>query len=372
MSKSPRTRATDREVDALQHLLDDGFLPAMVIRKVPQSEIKAKLPEAYWTREVKALPLARSDGEKRMFYFITPETAELAERLVAEQRTVTRYTLCVYCSAIGPDVVHGRIVDFTKIIPAVREQTGWDVRESKHPGVFEVHEEVVSADIGAIERRLAEIDRVALALSLRNGLGFYVLEHSAHPIFVGEPLNIVVGLSVRLLSLPEVEAYNAIAELEGDQRRYAAALALREIYSQVTARTKLIIGWSAIEDLFPSAPDHLLSESAVVELIGLVERHSVLSVDHELRDRVTRIIQDPQFFAKQRRNERLAAQIAPLLGQTYEATYRSIREASSARGKFAHANPQDFDVREHVQFFERVLAAVLNSPQLLGEGEHRE
>src|SRR5436190_2844786 len=111
MTKSPRTKPTDREVDALQHLLDDGFQPAMVIRTVAQVEVDANLPEPYRNRVVKALPLARADGEKRMFYFITPETQALAERLVAEQRTVTGYSLCIYCSAIGPDVVHGKTID---------------------------------------------------------------------------------------------------------------------------------------------------------------------------------------------------------------------------------------------------------------------
>jgi hypothetical protein len=245
------------------------------------------------------------------------------------------------------------------------EQTGWDVRPSKHPNVFEVHEEIQGADTGPIRLRLGEVDRMALALSLRNGLGFHVVDHSAHPIFVGQPLKIVLGLEVRSPSPASAEAYNHVAAIEGDPQRYAAALALREIYSQVTPRTKLIIAWAAIEDLFPSKPEHLLSPAAVDELVALLDNHSVIQTDSVLLDRITSILRNPNLLSKETRNARLAAQIAALLGETYESTYTRVRDAATIRGKPAHANQEEPHVQEHLDFLERVLSVVLHAPQLL-------
>ena len=157
-----------------------------------------------------------------------------------------------------------------------------------------------------------------------------------------------------------------VADLQGQPRRYAAAIALREIYSQVTARTKLIIGWAAVEELFPSAPEHLLSPNELNELAALLRKHSALGANDAMRERVEAALRDPQFFAKERRNERLARQLSALLGEDYETTYDNIRAAATARGRLAHANPPDEDVRVPVAFLERILLAVMDKPSLVG------
>lgn len=358
------TLSDDREVDALRRLLDAGFKPAMIVRTISQEEVESKLPRLYWDQVVKALPLMRSDGEKRMFYFTTPESEELANRLAEEGRRVIGYSLCVYCSAIGSDVTDGGALDLKKTIEKLVEQTGWDVRQSAHPSVFEVHFEITGDDMVLVDQRTAEVDQVALALSLHNRLGFHVASRSVHPIFAAQPLKIVVGLQVRRPQVPEASAYARVAILEGDERRFAAALALRELYSQVTPGTQLIIGWATLEDLFPSVPQHVVDNETVLELIDLVSAHPALIEDQKARDRIVKMLTDPQFLPKENRNERLAAAIAPVLRDDRESVYQHIRDISRARGKVAHTSPQDGNLRDHIAFIERVLLAVLDSVEL--------
>jgi hypothetical protein len=93
--------------------------------------------------------------------------------------------------------------------------------------VFEVHDTIEGEDKSPVQQRLAEVERVAMALSLRNGLGFHLLEHSLHPLFVGQQLGIILGLEVRLPTSPEPESCKLVAELQAEPRRYAAATAFQ-------------------------------------------------------------------------------------------------------------------------------------------------
>ena len=57
----PQKEMTEKE--KLESYIKDGFKTHMVIKTMCEDEIKSRLPEAYWDKEVFSLPLWREDDK---------------------------------------------------------------------------------------------------------------------------------------------------------------------------------------------------------------------------------------------------------------------------------------------------------------------
>ena len=67
------------EVDELKNHLAQGFQAAMVLRDPAEDELRQrKLPTAYFSGKVKALPMWHKDGRKLMYYLREPEAIAFA------------------------------------------------------------------------------------------------------------------------------------------------------------------------------------------------------------------------------------------------------------------------------------------------------
>jgi hypothetical protein len=351
------------EVDVLQSLLNRGYRPSMHLERLNAAEVRELLPQQFWDKEVKALTMRSPDGAVGSFLYTTPEADEIVRRLVEEQSAVTGYFLCVYCCAVGTDATAGRQVELKGLIGDLHALTNWDIRESKYPNVFEVHSYAASNDKSALEERVNEVERVCLALSLKNGLGFQI-STSSHPTFVGQACSIVAGLVVRLPETVSTVNLEALAHVESDERRLSAALALRDVYSQVTTRTQLIVAWAAVEDLFRSSATHVLGADGLLELSQIIEGVLGAPEGNPASERIIKVLQNADLVPAKSRNERLAERIAPVLGADEKAVYADLRQASAARGKVAHSAASDADLREPIAFLIRVLEAVVGDRTL--------
>ena len=345
------------ETDDIRKLLEEGFRPAMVLRKPTEDEIR-RLPDLYAESEVRALSLMHPDGRKLMYYLRDSEAIKFAAGLVEEQNTVIGYDLCVYCSGIGPDTIHGRKLYLDSVVNELRELLDWDLSVPDYPYTFEVSFKIEGDDQAALDDNLDEVRKVALALSLRNGLGFVVGSSSPGTRYQGQPFSLKMGLverNVRGLT-PAQLAY--VKQVCADPDALAAAEALQAPYCQVSDDSRITVGWAAIEHIFARPAEHLLDSTELESLLDVVG--SLDSIQVEKRDRLQKVLRKPDLVASEGRNARIARSISERTGETFEEVYDKVRSLAQERGRRVHAlSDQARPLAQHVDFVEGVLWAII-------------
>lgn len=349
------------ELQELKKLLEEGFKPAMVLLEVSDAEADRRgLPMPYHCGAARALPLAHTDGRKLMFCMINCRTIEYCEGLVRDMWQITGYNLCVRCAATGLGVALDQKAYLTDFVRAVKEDLGWDARETDYPNVFEVHFEIKGDDLKAVQNRVEAVERLALAASLQNRIGFVVVRSSPGEKYKGRPFAFGLGWSERHTDAPTADERARVDTLWQDHESRQAAIALQSIYSQVTEHALLIAAWAALEDLFPSKPEHLLDETELQNLAKAIDAIPSLSPDRKAK--AAEALRDPNRMARQTRNERMAAAIAALLKQDVGVVLTEVKRLADARAKSAHSlETSTEDTADHVKFVERVLKAFIAS-----------
>lgn len=339
---------TERE--DLQQLVHEGFQPLMILRTVPQGEKRARLPKPYWDKEVRALPLHHENGQKRMFYMIQEETITYAKKLVEDARTIIGYDLWVYCSAIGEDFTEGRQADLKKVIESLADAKNWKVCSSEYPNSFEVHFDIDSGDERILAEKVRDVRNAATMLSLKNRAGFVVEAYSPGPRYKGQRFSIKIGVQQRNLDGIDEHDFISFERIFSNDDCMEAAKALQAIYSQTTERSRMILIWATLEDMFDNKTERLLSKKE----ISLLQEHVYdLDIDDTKLDRIMGIVRS--FNTKRSRNERIAKNIAEKLDYDYKSTVERVRSMASARGKLAHSVDKREDVEEHLRFVEELL-----------------
>lgn len=345
------------ETDEIRKLLEEGFRAAMVLREPTEDEIR-RLPDVYAESEVRALPLTHPDGRKLMYYLRDSTAIEFAARLVEEQKTVIGYDLCVYCSGIGPDTIHGRKLHLDGVVEELRELLDWDLSVSDYPHTFEVSFKIEGDDQAALDDKLDEVRKVALALSLRNSLGFVVGSSSSGTRYQGQPFSLKMGLeerNVRSLTSAQL-AY--VEQVWADPDALAAAEALQALYGQVSDDSRITVGWAAIEHIFARPAEHLLDSTELKTLLDSVG--SLDSIPVQKRDRLQKVLRSPDLVASEGRNERIARSISERTSETFEEVYDKVRSLAQERGRRVHArSDQARPLAQHVDFVEGVLWAII-------------
>jgi hypothetical protein len=350
------------ERQRLEEYVADGFVPSMVVRKVSDKEkTKRGLPRQFADKQVYALPMAHPDGRKIMFYFVENDTLQCAEELASRQREVIAHHLCCFCTASSLDVPLRGLLAFDRIISTLREMKGWDARPSQHSHIFEVHFGVRSADEYQVQQVISEVSDVLLLLSLRNKAGFFVCGRSLHPIFSGQPLRITMGVEESLgVGLAPDDAAFLQALRDSDTARFMAET-LQLLYTQVSVRAKLLVGWAAIEELFPTTPRNILSRSDILNVMKAAETVPGVAADGAKLAKLSEVLRDADRMATESRNLRVAKEISNSLGKPYEEVLERVQRLAKRRGRAAHLTSDPGpDGGEDVTFVEEVLLALLH------------
>jgi hypothetical protein len=298
------------------------------------------------------------DGRKLMYYLRDSEAIDFAARLVEEQHTVIGYDLCVYCSGIGPDTIHGRKLYLDSVVNELRELLDWELSVSDYPHTFEVLFKIEGDDQAALDDNLDNVRKVALALSLRNCLGFVVGSSSPGTRYQGQPFSLKMGLAERNVRglTPAQLAY--VEQVWADPDALAAAEALQALHCQVSDDSRITVGWAAIEHIFARPAEHLLDSTELEALLDVVG--SLDSIPVEKRNRLQEVLRSPNLVASERRNARIARSISERTGKTFEEVYDKVRSLAQERGRRVHAlSDQARPLAQHVDFVKGVLWAVI-------------
>jgi hypothetical protein len=346
------------EKDRLEQYIAEGFQVSMFLRDPTPEEIQ-KLPDVYSNKVVKALPLSHRDGRKLMYYLIQKDAIEFAEELVKEANTIIGYRLVVYCSGIGPDTIHGRNVYLDNVVMNLEKLLNWNVSTSSFPHTFQVSFDIEGDNQETVRDCQDDVRKVALALTLCNKIGFVVGSSSPGPKFKGQPFALTFGIQERFVREINSDQMAFVDQICQDKDTFTAASALQMLYCQVTDNARITTGWAAIEHIFSSRPQHLLTADELIAVTDAIDQLSCIS--DEKRKQLIEKIQNPDLIAKEGRNARIARQLSDLLNSNYSAVYEQVRSLSRERGQRVHKLTDTAPpLAEYVAFIERVLWAVID------------
>ena len=347
------------EIDDIRSLLDQGFRAAMILREPTKDEIR-RLPEVYAGSTVRALPLMHPDGRKLMYYVREPAAMDFATGLVEKQKMIIGHDLCVYCSGIGPDTIHGRKLYLGNVVENLRQLLEWDLATSEYPHTFEVSFKIEGNDQAAVDDRLAQVRKITLALSLRNSLGFVAGSTSPGTRYQGQPFSLKVGLqerNVRGLSDSHLAYIDKVCNAPD---ALAAAEALQEVYCQVSDDSRITVGWAAIEHIFASPAQHLLAPDELKVVLDVAEQLD--TIPRKKRDRLKMLLLNPDLLSEVGRNERLALGISNRTKMYFKDVHDKVRLLARERGRRVHTlSDEARPLAQHVDFVESVLWKVIEA-----------
>lgn len=344
------------DIDEIQRLIKEGFLPAMVLRAPSEDEIRRHLPNIHTKSQFRALPFRHPDGRKLMYYMKDPAAIKFAEKLVAEQNVIIGYDLCVYCSGVGPDTIHGSTLHLNNVVNELRKAFGWDVSISDYPHTFEVSFKIKGDDRQVLEDKINEVRKVALLLSLQNHLGFVVSSISSGECYQGQPFSLKWGLQERnVLSFTSPQlAY--VKRIWADQNAYRAATTLQDLYCQVTDNSKIAIAWAAIEEIFGCPAKNLLNSDELQCLLRAVE--GLTGIPEIKRGLLKRRFSNPDTLFSESRNERIARSISDMTGKSFDDVLKKVKALANERGRRLHSlSSHSGLLAKHIAFAENTLWA---------------
>jgi hypothetical protein len=346
------------EKEMLQGLLHEGFVPDMVLREVGSDEVRERnLPAEFWGVGVKALPLRHKDGRAVMFYMISPEAIEFARALAEDQMTIIGYSPYGYLTALGEDAINGKKVYLDQIVHSIRRHNDeWSVRLSRCPNSLEVHMEIEGNDEPKLQRFKDHLIKLAVLLSIYHRHGFVLSGFGPGPRYKGQPFALqYLPMETRFPEVPH--HWISIMELIwNDEKCKVAVNALQQIYSQVTGSSRIVTAWSAVESLFRTKPKHILCEDEIAEVLKRVDDLPFFSQQDGKgkREKFEEVLRDSDRMAEKNRNQRIAEELAALLGEDEAELYKRIRTITGLRGGAAHSL-NEANTKDAIQFIERVL-----------------
>lgn len=304
------------------------------------------------------LLLWRNDGINKKYLFSEQNTLKYAEELVKKYKIVVGYWLCIYCCVVSEQSSFGKEVDLDRVIESIKKIKSWNVIKSEAPNSFEIHFEIEIEKKQLINRHFEEIDKILLLLSLKNHAGYHICGNSCLEKYKGSPYSIKAGLPVTNELGIDREQLPIIDRIYGNNKIFLSASALREIYSQITNYSKMIVGWAAIEDLFSSSPKHIFSSDEINAVLNSVASIDFLENDSFKLEKLEKILKDSNIMSEKNRNERIAKNISNLINQDYGKVLSKVKNISKHRGKLAHSifnTKKVNNIGEDIKFIELIL-----------------
>ena len=347
------------ETDDIKKYLEQGFQPLMVLRVLSADELK-KLPNHLNDTKTRALPLHHPDGRRMMYYMQSQEAISFSEELVEKQKEVIGYNLIIYCSGIGPDTINGRKINLEFVIDAIKDIYNWEALPSDYPNTFKLKKQIEGDDQEMLDLFIERANYIALGLSLLNRHGFIVGSTSHGTRYKGQPFSVNVGIPERNINPITKSHITYIEKILENNPTLIAARALQEIYRQVTNDSRITVGWAAIEDIFSSKPDHLLTDEEFDQVLNAIDQLD--DIPEKKRERLVNIIKNPNLISNISRNQRISKSISEMTSLDFEYVFKSVKKLSKERARQVHSLSNEIDsVIVHINFIEDVLWEVIES-----------
>ena len=333
-----------KEMDIIkeyERLVGNGYIPFQLFRDLllPQKAIKKSSRTNSKERYYGAFFYKKNNDKShdlRCLHFKGIEDYNYLNKKISKyikDKTIG-YELFIYCSILGIRAGYGKQFNIDKLINSFKNTKGWVVEKYEKTNTFCINFKLKKGE--NIEKYLNEVDNTIRILSLRNQIGIIISEHQTFPCLNNVPINFQVGLLVTEalgINKNDFEIIKNIRYMK-DRKLEIAINSLREYYSQFTNITRILIGWSAIEEIFSINAKHILDKKEIGELIKLVKKCEFNT--KQKQSKIIELLKKPDIFSEKNRNERIAQNISDCMDLNYNKVYGEVSDISRFRGQFAH------------------------------------
>lgn len=212
------------------------------------------------------------------------------------------------------------------------------------------------------ESEIERLDATLVAVSIASKVALMIVSLSRSKAFYAQAFHMYAFKPPEEIKIPSPAQVATITRLR-EKHGESLLRDMRDFYSQVGVRAKLITGASIIAELFTSGREHMLSEEerkTVKRALRAVKYEGDKDEQKRKRDRLLSALGEPKHFAKTTQNEQIAKAISMLLDMDYDNTYDRVRRLNNQRGAAAHSTDEDYrECLEHIAFIDTVLTAYL-------------
>jgi hypothetical protein len=221
-----------------------------------------------------------------------------------------------------------------------------------------------STDIYSVEEAKEKLRRLLDYLAYSERIGFHIQDLVVGPIrrCSLNPYALGTGPEERLLDAVTPEEIAGIESILARSKTRAAARGLNQAYVENYMPSRLSMLWAALEDVFSTKPQPLLSQEERNALLNQAEQIATLKVDRDRLDRLKAALSDPDRLPKKGRNERIAHGIALIMGISEDEAYSELTRTSRLRAKNVHKLSEDDwnAMAASTRFLEQVLRCYLD------------
>lgn len=315
-----------------------------------------------WDETVIILTHPKS-GAESLIVTRDPQVIELARASYHKRFEAVGTWIRAHCEVRGNSSTAAPLFHVDRFIRSLDGFRGWHFKLDDQPGKFIVSKKLSRSDETARFQALEELGRVLDCLAVAVGVGVHTWHRTAGPIPREVPA-LSWGKEEQMLPEPTVEELHQIDAWTGSEWRCVIARALNQSYCEISKQAKLVVLWSACEQVFAQDPERMLSDEAVGSIVCCLASCEELADDADTLRRTQNLLADwLKKLAKKTRNDLIAEAIAPLLGVTSEESARRLRQAFGLRGRFSHSlsEAENAEVDESLAFLHAALTRALET-----------
>lgn len=344
------------KIPHLQQLLDDGWRVhmhgAMKLEKAPiADEKKLEILEATKNTATHIIFMDNSNtNEKMIFPICNQPDLELAQKEAKEQKKIIGYKVRVGCVATVSDAQ----VDTTQVAKSIGDLMKCEVQSPDEQEHFYVFFDIEGDNKEIGTSKILELKELLIAASIKNKTGYFIKNIGWGPLYKGQPFAIWPG-RITAIQQPICSKDIDIVQQFKDNNKDEILSLLCQFYGQVSVSSKVIYGFSLLEELYAGNPKHILTKSEkkeVVSVIGGIQ----FSCEHEKKqEKIKDILLNPNIMSKENRNERIAQNISPILGMPIDEAIDRIKAISKLRAASAHPTEKTSIKEDNSEFKEAFL-----------------
>jgi len=369
------------DYEKVERLLSEGYLvaePVYPLRQLNRQSID-RFVRFFHVETAPETLLDPGNKDKLLVILGHPNTGGRVEILACDEATITRVNkqLDYQREPVGT-VIHARcvVVDnssrdrqtchgLDRLVASLDDLLGWRFTLlGNRPPTFGVEMRLESTDIHSVEEAKETLKRLLDYLAYSERIGFHIQDLVVGPIrrCSLNPYVLGIGSEERLLDAVTPEEIAGIGSILARPKTRAAARGLNRAYVENYMPSRLSILWAAVEDVFSTKPQPLLSLEERNTLLNQAEQIATLKADGDRLDRLKGALSDPDRLPKKSRNERIAQSIAPIIGTSEDKAYSELTRASRLRAKNVHKLSEDDwpAMAASIRFLEQVLRCYLD------------
>ena len=363
------------DISKIRKLFEDGYIVSRFVRSLRElnkSDIDINSVTTNIntltdpSNENKAFIILRSLKNSEQHEIITsdPDIIQFCQEYERYQHEPIGTLISVSCSTAGGDSTEGRVIELVDFINSINGFNNWEFKPTNELGNFEIKIHFDTTGKSEIKKTKDKVQILLDTVSCYFKTGFYMQHCDVSPI-PRKYLTLSWGAEERSLQPIDKRKLSKMMEdisTSDKTRKVAHCLNLSFIETFLPSKVSLL--WAAFEDLFSekSKKQHLLTDEELDQLTKFAEQIESLKSDPEPRlGRLLTLIKDPQVISLDSRNRSLAQAVSDTLGLDFEDTFKSVKRASSLRGKHVHEFQPDKTeaLKEAEKFLRKTLILYL-------------